>query len=151
MKIAPRAISRRTRYRDSKRSAGELDALLLARELDQLSLRFPRFSRPINCLTHRVRFQLLSLSEKQKLIRRALMRFDLMGFEELVDETGLDNPAMIESLSPMVACKEVELCLRDGTAYRPTTGAPTDALGRQVNSLNRAVSIPIYFRLRSRE
>jgi len=155
-----RAIAeRRARFRDAKRSARDLDALILARELDKLSARFPRFSFSINSLSYRVRFQLRSPQEKQKLIRRALASFERLALEEIRDETGLDATAVVESLAPMVRAKEIGLCLRDGTPYVPPVGARLDALGRQLDSLKRvAPTVPgehgrlaVYFRLTPRE
>jgi hypothetical protein len=147
MEISCKAISRTTRFRDAHRSAAELDALLLARELDKLSLQFPHFRPSINRLTHHVRFQLRSVPEKQKLIRRALRRFERLGLDEITDETGLDNRNVIESLAPMIRDKEIELCLRDGARYRPSPGARTDVLGRQLNSRGKPVNVGVYFRL----
>lgn len=152
--MARRALSKRSRFRDAKRSAADLDALILARELDALSARFPRFSFSINSLSYRVRFQLRSTKEKQKLIKRALTSFDRLGLDEIRDETGLDRAAVIECLAPMIRAKEIELCLRDGARYRPPVSARLDELGRPIDSLDRRNAGnfgALYFRLTARE
>jgi len=152
MALARRNLSKRSRFRDAKRSARDLDALILARELEDLSLRFPRFSTSINSLSYRVRFQVRSAKEKQRLITRALKSFDLLGLDEITTETGLDRPAVIEALAPMIKARAIELCLRDGSPYRaPSNGRQIDPLGRPIDTVNRTNNggRALYFRLTS--
>jgi len=147
---AVRPISKKTRRRELSRRAPDIEILQLARELDMLAERFPRFSPRINRLTYLVRFQLRPQRIKQKLIRTALHKFDCLALDEIVDETDLDLSAVVESLAPMIRRKQVELCLRNGARYQAPAGAHTDSLGRQLNSLNRVAPIAIFFRLSKR-
>jgi hypothetical protein len=150
MEISRKPISRTTRFRDAHRSSAELDTLLLTRELAKLADRFPQHKPAINRLWWAVRFQLRKPHEQEKLIQRALARFDILGLEELAEETGLNDANISGSLARMIRANKIELCSRDGGPYRPKPGARLDALGRQLNSLNRVVPLAVFFRLTSR-
>jgi hypothetical protein len=143
-------ISRSTSFRDRRRSSADMSTLQLTRELAKLADRFPQHKPAINRLWWAVRFQLRKPHEQEKLIQRALARFDILGLEELAEETGLDSTRVSDSLVRMVKARKIELCLRDGGPYRPRPGARLDALGRQLSSRNQVANVPVFFRLTSR-
>jgi len=147
--IMGRALHRNTRARDARRSPRELQLLTLARELDTLAERFPRFAAGLNRLTYQVRFELRSQKDKQDLIVKALQRFERLALHELIEETRLDHSALADSLRPMIKRKRVVLCLRDGSPYAAPPGKPTDEFGRELDALNRLpAKRPIFFKLR---
>lgn len=130
VRITPIAISASTRRRDRYRTPAQRRALELTRQLSLLATRFPEFAPDFNRLIHRIHGELRPTPCKEKMILTALQRFDILRFDELIEETRLDHSSLTRVLASMLKAGRIQLCARDGRPYAPA-GRPTDVLGLQ--------------------
>jgi DNA-binding transcriptional ArsR family regulator len=122
-------VGKRTRYRDKKRTPEEIAVLELAREVQSLVYKYPRFRAQLYKLQVYIRNQLQPLASKQAAILRCLTESGdpILDSEELATDTNYDDASVRAALAALLGNGAVEEVNREGKPPRRTKdGRPTD-------------------------
>jgi hypothetical protein len=124
----------RTEQRDRRRKPEEKEATALGRSLAELASKYPRFKSSLNRVRHHVLVQVRSQQWKCREITKCLGD-DPVSTEEILDETGLDEKSINETLALMLRKGLVEQCNRiGGKIVIRSDGKPSEAIyWRRVN------------------
>lgn len=104
----------RTEQRDRHRKPEEKEATALGRQLAELASKYPRFKTSLNRVRHHVLVQVRSTEWKCREVTKCLGDDDPVSLEEILDETGLDEKSVNDTLALMLRKGLVEQCNRIG-------------------------------------